>query len=115
MELISREAAIEALKYSFGDADNISDVVYWSRGQVLTVLNNLPTVEPRWIPVSEGLPDYGEYVLLSVCGCCTVGKCEYVNGINVDWYYDGWYHQENDVDAWMPLPEPWEGEENDNL
>ena len=71
----------------------------------------LAAMEQQWIPVTESLPGYGEDVLLSINGVCSVGYCVATNGVGVDWYYDGWYHPENDVDAWMPLPEPWKGEE----
>ena len=65
----------------------------------------------EWIPVTERLPGYGEDVLLSINGACSVGFCVQTNSNEAEWYYGGWYHPEDDVDAWMPLPEPWKGEE----
>lgn len=61
-----------------------------------------------WIPVTQDLPSDGEYVL------CTTqtkkGTRQVVRG-----YYDcdHWVCGMNsNVVAWMPLPRPWEGEED---
>ena len=68
----------------------------------------------RWIPCSERLPAYGEDVLISIGGYCNVG---YIVSVNEEeqynWYFSGWYHLPNDVDAWMPLPEPYEEKDNE--
>ena len=66
----------------------------------------------KWVPVSEGLPEEGVQVLVTddAGGLAT---------IDVDWgYFDKeygrfeWFHSQN-VTAWMPLPDPWEEEENE--
>ena len=67
----------------------------------------LPSAQPQWIPCSERLPAYGEDVLISIGGYCNVGHIVSVNEEErYNWYFSGWYHSPNDVDAWMPLPEP---------
>lgn len=64
--------------------------------------------ELRWIPCRERLPAYGEDVLISIDGYCNVGHIVSVNEEEqYNWYFSGWYHLPNDVDAWMPLPEPY--------
>lgn len=79
---------------------------------VLTMLETEPSVYvPRWIPVTERLPAYGEEVLLSTNGDCRIGylvptydKRQY------EWHHLGFFIFFNEVDAWMPLPEPYKGE-----
>ena len=57
----------------------------------------------QWIPCSERIPEYGEAVL-------TVNDDEdyeinhVIDEDNGEWFYDG-------AIAWMPLPEPYKGEE----
>lgn len=73
----------------------------------------LPAAQPeqRWIPCSERLPKSGRYLV--------TGKK------NRDWYesdkivtaafYDGEFWTDNgdiQAEAWMPLPEPYKGEES---
>lgn len=64
--------------------------------------------EGQWIPCSERLPEPNEVVLISVNG-----------NVDADWIavdntgYGCWYRTMKyaiDIDAWMPLPEPWKGE-----
>ena len=72
--------------------------------------------QQRWIPCSERLPAYGEDVLISIGGYCNVG---YIVSVNEEeqynWYFSGWYHLPNDVDAWMPLPEPYAERRTDEV
>lgn len=70
--------------------------------ELLDDLENLPSAQPEqhWIPCSERLPEDGRYL------------CTYSNekGICVDFglVTNGkWYIEPS---AWMPLPEPYEGE-----
>lgn len=59
--------------------------------------------EPKWIPVSERLPETGTYCLV----CCKDGF------ISTDNYFCyGWDDWEDDVVAWMPLPSPWKGDKD---
>ena len=70
--------------------------------------------EQKWIPCSEQLPGFGEDVILSINGYCNVGYLVPTNDeMQYNWYYSGWYHPLNDVDAWMPLPDPYT-EDNNN-
>ena len=67
-------------------------------------LKNLPSAE-RWIPVTERLPDEsGEYLV-------TIRSMLYIS-----WFYkdDGvWSFRNADLMAWMPLPTPYKGGEEE--
>ena len=65
----------------------------------------------HWIPCSERLPEPNEMVLISVNG-----------EVDADWIavdntgYGCWYRTMRcaiDIDAWMPLPEPYQEGEQD--
>ena len=74
--------------------------------------------QPRWIPVSDRLPEIGQLVLCSlktrhyygkihVCKYCAADK--YCDHSYFDWDHNGF----PDVVAWMPLPTPYrEGEQD---
>ena len=77
--------------------------------------------ENRWIPCSDRLPEEdGRYLVTlengheKILNYATTQTIRYPQGF----YYiteDGfaWRQTQNLVTAWMPLPEPWKGGEND--
>lgn len=80
----------------------------------------LNSSEQQWTPCSERLPEEGKDVLLTYKNNMVVGNWEDICG-DVTWYAnsgDGWFTATESVDndgipiAWMPLPEPWKGEES---
>ena len=66
-----------------------------------------------WIAVSERFPGYGEDVLLSIGRYVNVGYLVHVSDDDgqYNWFYSGRYHPLSEVDAWMPLPKPFEEQE----
>ena len=64
-----------------------------------------------WIPCSERLPNEDEQdPELGVI--VTLGNG--YSGLQYDWYHDGhWYDWDGFVVAWMPLPKPWKGADDD--
>ena len=70
------------------------------------------TPQPKtghWIPVSERLPEGGIEVLL--CDTKGIIYCSYKSAYDDYYYYDECGNIiENDIIAWMPLPEPYKAE-----
>ena len=128
-DLISRQAAIEAIKEDKIDLTNPNVVaVFKATGdfgkvetQVMTcdrhieILKDLPSAQPeqRWIPCSERLPEHGGRYLISVLDGINrrtivapyLPRCKAwaMNGRMAYWK----------VIAWLPLPEPYREEEQD--
>ena len=97
----------------FIDADELlkSIIQMSTDGNVFDKIRNAPTIDPRpeWIPVSERLPEYGQVVLWcnehgSVFTSAITARCG-------DSWAIGKRHRRSKVIAWMPLPEPYKGEE----
>ena len=140
-DLISRQAAIDALwkalyeyedktENQFQESEDL-DVGDWIEHRIFVqnmndidkqTIINLPSAqpEPQWIPCSEPPKSYGKY-LVTIDG---FGKYKYVQILcygdadfadkNPCWYfYDSEYGDVtvDNVLAWMPLPEPWKGEQ----
>ena len=83
---------------------------------VINTLKALPTIdvpfEPQWIPCTEKLPESGLSVLCSTTdmGGCVIGY--YVEHCNL-WFTHIWWHDDIEiiVNAWMPLPPRYKGDE----
>ena len=61
----------------------------------------------EWIPVSEGLPKVGEYVLASIKPEVSNYRVVISKRNNEAFWTDG------TVEAWQPLPEPYKAESED--
>lgn len=69
----------------------------------------------RWIPCNEGMPEYRKTVLISTFWGVKTGFLD-----STEAYGDFWEIIEDDatvalhsVYAWMPLPEPWKGADDE--
>lgn len=104
-DLIDRQAAIEALhKKRIETMEKGQDVNHiW---ECLDVVAQLPSVQSergrgKWIPCSEQLPEYGKEVLtINTDGDYEINHI--IDEEDSEWFYD-------EAIAWMPLPELWEG------
>lgn len=86
----------------------------WYRDGI--AIMNLPSAktEQRWIPCSERLPEDEQNVLVTYKTTDKIHLCQYHDdGSKNPWYsyIDQCRAHMNVVLAWMPLPEPWRGEE----
>ena len=70
--------------------------------------------EGGWIPISEEKPDKNKLVLIS-----GVHRTSGQRGVDIArysgmvWQYDGFTFPDIKIEAWMPLPEPFEGGEKE--
>ena len=106
--LISRRAAINALDGELevtGEENAIAVVNYLNA--VRERIKCLPAAGSMWIPCSERLPTKTGHYL------CSFKKPNRIDNIFVDlayWTGGRWYgYLANEINAWMPMPEPWKG------
>lgn len=104
-DLISRQRAIEVMRKAK------------DKSEAHRMLVQLPTVQPeqRWIPCSERLPEINKVVLVTdgeVCWVCSLFESQDIEDGLCQWEdnYGHWHEFETWV-AWMPLPEPYKGEQ----
>ena len=115
-DLISRKAAINAM-------DCVTDSI--CAQQAIDALTNLPSAE-RWIPVTERLPEkYGQYLVTFIPSGGTlwtkvlIARYSDLMGIAKPSFHIGevgknsFTNISEQVIAWMPLPEPYKGGEQE--
>ena len=100
--MIKREDAIKAVAEYFSDDDDS----HWN-AIATYIIKDIPSAENKgeWIPCSERLPSKGVPVLVN-------GIMEDAPPITIStdaplYYENGW------INAWMPLPKPWEGADDE--
>lgn len=114
-DLISRQDAINSLNGKLRITGGVNaDVIQKYINCVLDNIRNLPSAEPKWIPCSERLPEYGTKCLVTYAlhehnDCIvTISYC-YVQKEGF-WSDRPFGHK---VIAWMPLPEPYKGKQDE--
>lgn len=120
-DLIERQAAIDALADMHCKSDE-DGYVWIIRSDAWARIDALPSAQPeqRWIPCSERLPVIKEHHVsepcIVYCSNGAYGFAELEENIfgQVGWNCerDDEYHEPlGEVLAWMPLPEPYKGEQ----
>ena len=110
-DIISRKAAIDRLNHKLAEPQYQHNGEDWYVGMncAESEMWELPSVqiEPKWIPVSELLPEEDGFYLVTVNygGAAWVHESYFMqcNSRGVHWDYP-------DVTAWMPMPEHYKGE-----
>lgn len=111
-DTIYREAAVKHLKHRlYETATNNPDIAgvfsEIADNRVETWIEELPSAQQRWIPVTERLPEEdGTYIV-----CLDDRSVFEYDYISKWWDDDAWQYCGKDVVAWMPLPDPWKGGE----
>jgi len=112
-DYISRQAAIEAIgKNLHKGTDLLTDTFVAGIEQVLEALPSAQQGQ-RWIPVSERLPEYDGEKYFVTYYAETIGRTR----LGISYCYanrEGFWSDiplGYKVIAWMPLPEPYKGEE----
>lgn len=110
-DLIDRQAAIDEWKNDFKGYVNALDLPRDDYKGIMAYIEEVPSAKPkpRWIPVSERLP--GKHRSAIVTDFCHV-TLAYTN--NLDEWMDYDRNKLKNVTAWMPLPEPYRKETEDD-
>lgn len=113
-DLIKRQDAINEIRKSIIP----HDIVCASYSNLcINAIRRVPSADKlqEWILCSEMLPEYRKTVLISTFWGVKTGFLD-----STEAYVDFWEIIEDDataalynIYAWMPLPEPWKGADND--
>ena len=86
-----------------------------TKGELIITLRKLQQ-QPRWIPVSEKLPEENGYYLVTIKWKGKYSGTVYIETdvVEYDKKIKKWICGDGKVIAWMPLPEPYkESDDND--
>lgn len=133
-DCISRQAAIDAVHKEFDECLVWDESGKHTADEVERVLTDLPSAQPRWIPFETREPDAeekqehpewdfvlcgklpqdGQRILVNIKykGHEAVQMDEYNDDGRECYLYSG-YDIATEATAWMPLPEPYEEEQDD--
>ena len=82
--------------------------------KMISEIEAIPSADrpQEWIPCSERLPTKAGHYL------CSFNKPKRIDNIYVDlayWTGGRWYgYLTNEINAWMPLPKPWKGADDES-
>jgi hypothetical protein len=119
-DCISRQAAIDALADYIHNVDRVYSTGKLTHEDCMdaahSVLDELPSAQ-QWIPCSERLPEKdGEYLVTMLYFGEKTVALDWFSHYETDDEDNGkplWVYGYDNVIAWMPLPEPWKGEQDE--
>lgn len=115
-DLIRRQAAIKAIENLQDCYNGFSDT--YDKACIIGALEEVPSAQRtgRWIPVSERLPEAGEYV--GDVAKYYLVQNEFGDMLVARYAHSGYWEQiyqykpcADEIVAWMPLPEPYKEEQ----
>lgn len=118
MRLIDADALFKVLGFAepCSECDHVigrfcADQIW---ADVCDAIIDAPTIDtvPVTSWVTDRHPPFGENVLITFA-TGEIGIGDYRDFVDSPWYADGQYFGDEDIVAWMPLPEPWEEEEDE--
>lgn len=112
-DLISRADAIEAIQNAYckpckerGDDHNEVRCRVCEYDNAIIQIDALPSADAKWIPCSERLPREDGCYLVSTTGTNN-------DIIDIAYYTEEIWHKASRIKAWMPLPKPWKGADDE--
>ena len=107
-------------EYSELNENGLHDPKWCGVREAYGIVKNVPFVDSsqEWIPCSERLPDNDELMLVNYIDPRPEAMDIWIGWHEMEnvWYIDGELHSNelgNEVIAWMPLPKPWKGVDNE--
>ena len=107
---MTRKEIINEINCLLSELDNGDDAVsYLTQNDVNWLKENIKALEQeqKWIPVTERLPEDGQYVIVSFS--CDAFDLSHKR-VMTAWYNKKYGFTCGITDAWMPLPEPYRTE-----
>ena len=109
-DLISRQVAIDAIEIT--PFDDYGDYM-----RARELIEALPSAQPHWIPCSERLPKEDMTRTLTTITTphkgTNVRSGHFYKGMFFNDNGDCWNSTDEEVLAWMPLPDPYKGEQHE--
>ncbi len=117
-DYISRQAVMKEFSDFVRKSNNSDFAPTPTWNDAVSLVGSIPSAQPHWIPCSERLPEEDEDVLV----CTEDGIIEKAYHTLKEWCEDEWEWfifgtlgysyalNDYEVIAWMPLPEPYGGE-----
>ena len=110
-DAISRQAVLDDLEKSH-ITSGVRNQGTWNEciDSMMRTIKDMPSVQTKagWIPTSEKMPPENETVLCSVHKNISTEK---IPKIILDHYRGQLYWLDGRIEAWMPLPEPYKGDD----
>jgi hypothetical protein len=93
--------AIDAIRASASKYTGFMEMEMYTDDDAVEAINSVPSAEPHWIPCSDRLPEKDGYYLTTTC----------YRQVYCDFWNEDHFDRTEAVIAWMPLPKPYEVED----